>query len=158
AASRSHQILRGRAEAGAEAVARGEVEVALGVHAQPAAALPDAGSGAVGGGVENLLQRQVARLVADDPAVIRAVVPVGGNGAVDDAVDQGQGGALVFLQGVEGQDPVDAAVTSAGYGNVARVSVAPGGVADRHHAVGSPVQAGGDVQGVEALHVVGGAA
>src|SRR5262249_17975340 len=146
-----------------EAVARGEVEVALGVHAESAAALPDAGRVPVGGGVEELCQRQVTRLVTEDPAVIRAVVPVRGKGDVDDATGQGQGGALEFAQRVEAQGRPVTADARPGHGDRGRVGVtavraADRGVADRQHAVGGPVQAGGDVEGVEALHVVGGAA
>src|SRR5262249_40135522 len=77
--------------------------------------------------------------------------------------DQGQGGALIFAQGVEAQGRPVAPRAGAGDGDrrgvgVAAVGAAEGGVADGHHAVGGPVLAGGDVQGVEPLHVVGGAA
>src|SRR5262249_39617869 len=137
-------------EAGAEAVARGEVQIALGIHAVPAAAFPDAGGAAVGGGVEDLLQRQVTGPVADHPAVVRAVVPVGGPGDVDDAIDQGQGGTLVFAQGVEAQGRPVTAGARAGDRDGGRVCVAPvwaadRGIAEGHHAVGSSVLAGGDV-------------
>src|SRR5207244_11654478 len=143
-----------------EAVARGEVEVELAVHPEPAAALPNAGGVAVGGGVEELLQRQVAGPVADDPAVVRAVVPVGRPGDVHGAVGQGQGGALAFAERVEAQGGPVAADAGAGHGHAGRVRVAAvraadGGVADRRHAVGRPVQAGGDVERVQPLHVVG---
>src|SRR5262249_12602332 len=141
----------------------GEVQTALGIDAEAAATFPDAGGAAVGGRVEDLLQRQVAGLVADHPAVVGAVVAVGGEGDVDNAVAQLQGGALELPQGVEAQGRAVTAVAGAEDGDGGRVRVAAVRAADRriadgHHAVHGPVQAGGDVQGVEALHVVGGAA
>src|SRR5262249_38960832 len=65
-------------------------------------------------------------------------------------------------QGVEAQGRPVTADARAEYGDGGRVGVAAvrtadGSVADGHHAVDGPVLAGGDVEGVEPLHVVGGA-
>src|SRR5262249_44131344 len=84
-------------------------------------------------------------------------------GDVDDAVDQGQGGALVFAQGIEAQSSVGGggiapgAATAhgdVGIVRVAAVRAADRGIADdrRSERVGS----GGGGQGVEPLHVRGG--
>src|SRR5262249_19704691 len=109
-------------EAVAEAVAGGEVQVALGVEAEVAAALPAAGGAAVGPGVEHLLQRQGGRVVADHPAVVGAVVAVRGVGEVHRlaaarAGDQLERHAVIFFPRVEAQDPVDAADARAGHGD-----------------------------------------
>src|SRR2546425_8790938 len=88
-------------EADSEAVARGKVHVACCVHAQTAAAFPDARRAAVGRGVEDLLQRQVAGPIADDPAVIRTVVAVRSPGDIDVAARQRQCRALALAQRIE---------------------------------------------------------
>src|SRR5262249_11910829 len=105
-----------RVETVAEAVAGGEVQVALGVEAEVAAALPDAGGAAVGRGVVHLLQRQVGRVVADNPAVIRTVVAVRGIGDVNSPIYQLVGHAVAFLARVKFQGAALSADARAGYG------------------------------------------
>src|SRR5262249_43153843 len=143
-----------------EAVARREVEVALGVDAEVAAALPDAGGAAVGGGAVHLLERQGRGVEAEHPAVIGAVVPVRGIGEINGLAaigvgDQLERRAVVCLPGVEGQDAADAAGAGAGHGDGAGVVVVPRRVAQDER--GDPVGAGGNVDGIKPLQVVGGA-
>ena len=87
------------------------------------------------------------------------VVAVRGPSDVDVATRQRQRGALGLPQGVEAQGGAVAARAGAEHGDrcrvrVAAVRAADGGVADRHHAVHGPVQAGLDVEGVQPLHIV----
>src|SRR5262249_58192339 len=96
AAGVPHQERSVGGEAGAEAVARGEVEVALGVGGDPAAAHPDARRAAVGGGVEDLDRSggDVARVVTADPALLPALVPLRGKGDIADSLDHCPTGTL----------------------------------------------------------------
>src|SRR5262249_10460484 len=102
------------------------------------------------------------RLVADDPAVIRPLVVVPGEADVDGAAQQGEGGALQLPVGVEPDEAVQATGAPAGEHDIrderGRVVVVEA-VADHDlgGAVG-PVPAGGDVDRMELVHVVGHAA
>ena len=128
------------------AVAGGDEQVAVGRDGGGGAAGPEGGQVLVGAGDEgvDLLERR--RVVAGEDAVGGVVVGVGGPGDVDDAVVQGQAGALEFGAGVEGDGAVDAADAAA-----AEARVDDGGAAEL-------LGAAGHVQGVQALDVVGGRA
>src|SRR5262249_14375798 len=74
-----------------------------------------------------------------------------GEGDIDNAVYQVQGGTLIFLPRVESQYSIDAASTATGYGNVARIVILVDGIANGDDGRGVP---SGEVNGVQPLHVV----
>src|SRR5262249_20576981 len=154
----------------AGAVAGLEVEgAAVGLEGEPAAALPDAALGAVGGDVQDAGEfpaaaGEVGDVPGDDPAVVRPLVAVGGPLDVDGAADEVEGAAFVFAQGVELVHRLAGAVVRVGdrAGAVAVgvdrgvVGVVVGGVADQER--GDAVGDGGEVNRVQPRVEGGGAA
>ena len=146
-------ILAGGVE---RAVGRDVVDVARGVGGEPVAAVPErvarpvaeerAGRRPVGVDVQDRGEAQVARVEAHNPPGVGGLIAVRGPPGVDHAVGEEQRVALGVLLRVEDHDGPVAA------GALARVG-------DRRvdRLRRDLVRAGGDVHGVEALEVGGGA-
>ena len=147
---------------GERAVAGGNVERPGGIGGHAAAGHPDAAVRTVGRGVEHGPQRQRRGVVAQHPAVVGTVVTVGGEGQVNPAAGQREGGALVFAMNVEVDAAVDRPVPGAGDGRAAGVGVGPGvgarvehaGVLGDEHGAAAALGAAGGVNGVQPKVVV----
>src|SRR5262249_52335055 len=139
------------------AVAGFQVEVPA-IEGQRAAGLPDTPGETVGGVIEDSFEVERGGVEASDPAVVGAVIAVGGPGDVDGAVDQRQGGPLVLAQGVK-VDVALAIVVAARAIDKDRGGIRdihPDGVADQEG--GDLVGTVGQVDGVQPLDVVSDAA
>ncbi len=93
------------------AVAGGYDDVALRVGGGTGVAGPDAAVVGVGRGVEDGALLQGMGIVGDDPAVIRGDVAGASPGEGDGVVGEEQGGARIFMPGVEGWLAVFGAVS-----------------------------------------------
>src|SRR3954469_3346517 len=100
------------------AVAGDEVNVAVVVDGGRLPRHPDAAVAPVGGRAPDHLLGQALGVVPEHPAVVGALVAVGGPGDVDQTLVQQQPRPLVSAQRIEGDHPVDAAGTGPRHGGL----------------------------------------